>query len=122
VPVATVSVVLLQRGVAAVPFSDTPPMVEMVVDAHVSGEMVVVDPLQFPAGESVTVGDAQPVPFHAQLHALQSRVSLAVSTNALHDDVKPSGHAEMQVGGTLPEYDCTMHVEYGAPLDSTHVA
>jgi hypothetical protein len=98
-----VSVVLLQSGVVAAPFTDTPPMVVMVVDAHVSGEMVVVDPLQFPAFESVMVGDAQPVPFHAQLHVLQSRVSLEVSTNALHDDVKPSGHAEMHVGGTLPE-------------------
>ena len=77
-------------------------MVGMSVDAHVSVEMPMVVPLQFPAPESVTVGDEQPLLFHSQSHALQSRVSVAVSTTARHDDVKPSGHDEMHVGGTLP--------------------
>jgi hypothetical protein len=102
-PVAAVSVVFAQLGVAAVPVTKIPPMVVMLVDAQVSGEMVVFDPLQFPAPESVTVGVEQPLLFHAQLHALQSRVSVAVSTTALHDDVKPGGHDETHVGGTLPE-------------------
>jgi hypothetical protein len=98
-----VSVVFAQLGVAADPVTEIPPTVTMVVDAQVSGEMAVVGTPQFPAPESVTVGDEQPLLFQAQLHALQSRVSVAVSTTARHDDVNPAGHDETHVGGTLPE-------------------
>ena len=118
-PVATVSAVFAQLGVATLPVTKIPPTVVIVVDAQVSGAMVVVDPLQFPAAESVTVGVEQPTLVHAQLHALQSRVSVAVSTKTRHDDAKPDGHDETHVGGTLPEYGCSMQIALSASIRLT---
>jgi hypothetical protein len=102
-PLGLVSAVFPHVDVAAAPFTCIPPMVVMVVDAHVSGEMEVVDPVQFPAAAKVTDETVQPTLFHAQVHALQSRVSAMVSATASHDDVKPAGHDETHVGGKAPE-------------------
>jgi hypothetical protein len=121
-PEALVSAIFPHNGVVALPETDMLPMVVMVVDAQVSGEIAVVGALQLPAPEKVTVGVLQPRLFQPHVHAAQSRVSIAVSATAPHVAVNPDGHDEMHVGGSAPEYACIIHALCGMPLDATQVA
>ena len=102
-PEALVSAVFPHNGVVALPATNMLPIVAMLVDAQVSGEIVVVGAPQLPAPEKLTVGVLHPMLFHAHVHAAQSRVSIAVSATAPHDAVNPDGHAKTHAGGSEPE-------------------